>query len=99
MNNQEVATLILNCIISLFFLLLGIFSCRVSKKISPIKNLKSDESDDGSRGASTSYQNLDAGEMFKSLAQAIYSLSLGSLIGFILSLIPLVLQACYLATG
>jgi hypothetical protein len=102
MNNQETVTLSLNIVVSLFLLSLSISSYKVSRNIRLIKNLKSDETPDGGmHSASIRIQDngfdYNIGEMFKMLAQAIYDLSLGSFVGFILSLIPLALQAYYIA--
>jgi len=96
MNSQEVATLILNVLIALFFLILAIRSYQTSKNIKSILDMKSDDANDGIKGATITIDGFDIGELFKKLARAISELSWGSLTGFILSSFLLVWQIYFL---
>jgi thiosulfate reductase cytochrome b subunit len=99
MNNQEIVTLSLSCIMSLFFFLLAFFSHKISNDITPIKNIKFDETRDVVIGANIYIDNMPIGGMFRRLARAISGLAWGSAIGFILSMLLLFWQIYLLVKG
>lgn len=96
MSNQEIVILSLNCVITVSFLLLAASSYRATKDLEEMKDLKDD---DVRFLTETGYSVFSSPKLIKAmtkLPKTVYDIAKVGAIGFVLSLIPLVIQIYYI---